>query len=331
MRSTYRITDMLLAKVARSWGQTRSHEHSEHRRLVDQYGEPESGHAVRIPGHALAVRDMTTATTGAIVPTLQGDYLPALVPFAAPLALGAQIIPAGPGNIAYPRGTTAATAYWLSDEGATQITETQPTIGQLAATPKTVAALVEVTHQALAQSNAEAVIRTEIARAAGAALTQAILAGTGNSGQPTGIVNTANVGTFTGASMTQAHVRNAQADIAAAILDPAAVGFVTTPAVAEVLATRQRFTGSDRTIWEGASHDGTVEGIRALATTGCPAATAVVGDWSQCWVIEFAGGAQILVDPFTKFDRGIVAVRLLLHVDLVFLRAAAFSVATSVS
>jgi HK97 family phage major capsid protein len=232
-------------------------------------------------------------------------------------------------NVAYPIGTAGATSYWLGDEN-TQITESQPAIGMISAFPKTLAAIGEISHQALRQTNAELVLRTELSRAAGAALTTAILQGSGLGGQPLGVIGP-GAGSFTGPSLTATALRNAQADIAPAILDPSAVGYITTPTVAELLATRPRVSGSDRMLLEGASHDGVVEGLRTLTSTGCPAATLVVGDWSQVWVAEWAGGAQLLIDPFTKFTQGIVALRLLLLVDIIVVRASAFSIATSIT
>lgn len=329
----FSLRDMLMAKTARTWGDVASREHAVHKTLCERFGEPENQHTIRLPPGALETRDMTASGVSGsnyLVGTSQGEYLPSLQPFAAPIALGAQTFNVGRDNVAIPVGGTAATAYWLAGENAAQ-TETQPVIGSTAATSKTVAAFAHITHQALKQSNAEQVIRTELARAAGSAVTTAILQGTGTLGQPLGIIFTPNVGSFTGTSMTQAHLRSAQTSISTAILNRAAVGMTTTAAVAETLATRQRFTGSDRAIWEGASHDGTVEGIRAMTSSGCPSATAIVGDWSQAWLLEWAGGMQIQVDPFTYFTSGLVQVRLLLLFDILFPRPAAFSIATSVS
>ena len=330
----FSIAALLAAKAADTWARQTSVEYLAHRELCDRFGEPSSQAAVRLPPGALDTRDMTVSGVSGsqyLAGTRVGEYLPSLQPYAAPLALGAQVLSIDGGHVTYPVGGTAAVASWLSDENSAPASETQPTIGSTAATPKTLAAFAHVTHQALRQSNAEQVVRLELARAAGAAVTAAILQGTGTLGQPIGITKTAGVGTYTGAAQTQAHLRNGQAGIAAAILNPGAVGMITTPAVAEVLTTRQRFTGSDRALWEGPSHDGLVEGVRALSTAACSAATEILGDWSLAWIVEWAGGAQIQVDPFTYFDSGVVQVRLLLLVDVLFPRPAAFAVATSVS
>jgi len=75
-----------------------------------------------------------------------------------------------------------------------------------------------------------------------------------------------------------------------------------------------------------------LEGERAMSTTNCPSATAIFADWSTISVLEWGpAGLGIMLDPFTKFQQGIVAVRLLMAVDVVVSRATAISLATSVS
>jgi HK97 family phage major capsid protein len=270
---------------------------------------------------------LTGAAAASYVESLTGD--------SAALRLGVETltVPRGASHLVGPRGSAGATAYWLGDEN-TVITESQPTLASFAAASKTVAGFVQATHQLLTQAaNAEEVIRAELRRAAAAALDAAIFAGTGNSGQPLGIVGTVGCGAFTGTSLDQAALRNAQADLgtAKAISDPSKVAYATTPAVAELLAKRQRFTGSDRGLWEGSSFDGTVEGCRAISSASMPSASAILGDWSSVQIVEFAGGLVLEVDPFSAFSSGLVSIRLLLDCDVLVLRPAAFSVATGIT
>ncbi len=319
--------------ASEQWSHVGSTEKDVHQKLVERHG-PTSRQGIYIPGHAL--RDLTAAGSGAGlvatgIPASLG-YLQALKARSVALSLGATVVPVGKGNVVVPKGTGAAVANWLSDENA-PITESQPTLQQASATPKVLAVLVDVSRQLLTQSNAEAVVRAEISSAAAAELDRVVIQGSGAAGQPLGIVNTSGIGTFTGAALNQAALRNAQADVANAnaVLNSATCGYATTPAVAELLATRQRFTGSDRTLLEGLLADGIVEGARCIASTNVPAATAIFGDFSSIAVLQWDGGAQIAVDPFTKFNSGIVSVRLLLLADVVLTRPTSFSVATSVT
>lgn len=333
----YSIISVVRSIAAETWGRVPSDERREHERLCKLAGtEPDGMGAARIPGHAL--RDLSLAGSGAYLAgnsTSDGQYIASLTGDSAALRLGVRVVPvpAATAVFALPAASAGATAYWLSNE-TTQVNETTPTIGSAAATPKMLAAYSEISRRLLLQApNAEQVVREELRRAAAAALDATIFAGTGGSGEPLGIVGSSGVGAFTGASLDQAALRNAQADLATAkaITDPSKVAYVTTPAVAEMLSKRQRFTGSDRALWEGASFEGTVEGCRAISTTAIPAGTAILGDWTSCWVAEFAGGLTIEVDPFTQFAAGIVGLRLLLPCDVLLARPAAFSVATSIT
>lgn len=331
----FSLVRMISEHVADSWGREKTAEFMVCRALQDKFGVLDR-RAERIPYDALVLqRDLVAGTASAggylAAPHLDG-YLPALQPASIALRFGAQVLPVPASSAAVmPSGNAGVSTTWLSSETA-QATETQPTLGQIVGTPKILSAFADVSRQLLLQSNAEDVIRMEFRNAAAAALDAAIFAGTGASGQPLGIVNTAGVGAFTGASMSAAALRNAQADvgIAKGIVNPAAQGYAAPPAVAETLAARQRFTGASSTLWEGSSAEGVMEGVRAASSANVPASTLIYGDFSQIFVAQWGGGLAIEVDPFTKFSSGIVAIRLLFAVD-VAIRPAAFSVATSVS
>lgn len=329
----FNLGNMVRAISAGTWDAAASYERGVAEGLQSEHGGGRSGF-YRIPDDALSLRDLTVASAsggGYLAQTQLAGYIPSVVPFSVALRAGAVVDTlAAPGQALYPKGTANVSTTWLSTE-ASSITESQPTFGQAAAVPKLLSVFTEVSRQLLLQSNADAILRLELLRAAGAALDAAVLAGTGASGQPTGIVSTAGVGGFTGASLSQAQIRNAQADVCAAVQVPGNVSFVTTPAVAEILSTRQRFTGSDRALWEGPLPIGAVEGSTSYATASSPSATAIVGDFSAVTIVQWTNGAQIMVDPFTKFTSAVVGVRLLLPVDVVVRYAAAFSIATGVT
>lgn len=330
-KSIFSMAAIARALVAGTWGKNPSLEYTQVRALEAAHGVIQEGFH-RVPGYAL--RDMNVANAsqgGYLSATHNLEYLPALQPASVALKLGATMVSAAPGSAALPKGNTGAVTTWLANE-TQSITETGVVFGQIAGTPKLLSCFFEVSRLLLLQSNADEVLQLEARRAAGAALDAAILQGTGISGQPTGIVNTSGIGAFTGASLSQAACRNAQRDVADAnAIVGGARGYVTTPTIAETLSTRQRFSGSDRALWEGASDDGVVEGVRALSTTNCPASTMVYGDWSTVYVVEWGGGIGLMIDPFTKFTQAIVAIRLLLPVDVFVTRAGAFSIATSIT
>jgi len=150
------------------------------------------------------------------------------------------------------------------------------------------------------------------------------------SGQPTGIVNTASIGAFTGTSLNRTALTNAQLDVATANAVSASRGYTTTPAIANTLANRADTIESTQPVWQGNLHDGTLISERALSTTGMPTDTMLYGSWDSLAVVSW-GTLEIAVDPFTKFNTGLVAVRLLAMVDTVVQQAGAFTLSTSIT
>ena len=307
-------------------------------RVAERLGrEPHPG-CVFLP---VTTRDLTAANVGAggyLVSTTNapgGLWVDALRAASVTLNLGVPILPAGTGPVTIPRYTGASTAYWLASEGAGP-TEAQGTLGQIAATPKTVGAYSEMSRQLFLQAGplVDAVVLRELGNTVAAGADQAILQGSGANGQPTGIINTAGVGSVSGTSLAYAGLIEFQSDTAAAVVDPTRFGYVAPVATAVTLSGRQRFTGVDSPLWQGSILSGTVAGHKAMSTGACPTATVVAGDWSQVVVLDW-GGVEIGVNPFgadqSAYRAGLVGLRCFWTVDVAVLRPAAFSVATSVT
>jgi HK97 family phage major capsid protein len=94
-----------------------------------------------------------------------------------------------------PKQTGGATAYWVGENEA--LTASDPTLGQLQLTPKSVGCLVKLSNRLLRMSNpsAEQMVRADIAQVVGLAIDLAALRGSGTAGQPTGIANTSGINT----------------------------------------------------------------------------------------------------------------------------------------
>jgi len=158
------------------------------------------------------------------------------------------------------------------------------------------------------------------------------LAGSGANGEPTGVLNTSGITSVSGASAGYATVVGVQKSVADsnAVLNAGALGYCTTPTVAELWKGKQRFSGSDSPLWQGALNRGVVEGIPALATKQMPAATALYGDWSSLLLLEW-GVLEIEVNPFTNFKAGIVGVRVMWSLDVVVRHPSSFAAITAIS
>ena len=245
--------------------------------------------------------------------------------------LGATMLPGLVGNVAIPKLTGAATAYWLTNE-ATAITESQQTVGQLALAPKNLGAYTELSRQLMLQSTpaAEALVMNDLAKVLALAIDLAALEGTGASGQPTGISATAGIGSVVGTTLAYAGVVEFQTDTAAANALADGNAYLTTPTVAGLLMQRQRFASTDTPLWSGSVLDGQMSGYRASTTTQMTAASMVFGDFSQIIIGEWSM-LEIALNPYANFTAAITGIRAIQSVDVGIRQAAAFSRATSIT
>ena len=279
-------------------------------------------------------RDLTVGTSSAggyLVGTDSLGFIDLLRNRSVVMNMGARRLTGLQGNLTIPRQSGAATAYWLSTE-STAITESQQTLGQLAFSPKTAGAYTEISRLLALQSSpdAESMVMADLAAVVGLAVDAAALNGSGASGQPTGIINTAGIGSVTGGSLAYAGVLEFQTDVAAANALSAACGYVTTPAVAALLMQRVEVSSTYSPIWRGNILDGVCAGFRGMSSNQVPSANLLFGDFNQLVIGEW-GTLEIEVNPYANFAAGIMGVRAMYSIDVGVRYAGAFSLATSVT
>ena len=299
--------------------------------------EPFESNRLILPPQVLQ-RDLVAGSGpagGFLIETAAGGVLDSLRPIMATGRLGASIITGLQGNLTFARNSGGLTITWQATE-STQAVETNDfSTGQVALTPKTCSAFVEASRlfQLMAGDVGEAMILRELRLGLAAAVDGVAFSGTGASGQPTGILNTANIGSFTGASITYGGLLEAQTDILNnnALSEGGRVAFVCRPAVASLLANRQGFNASTGPCWQGPLAEGTVVGCPAVTTMQLPAATLLAGDFSQMILAEWGFGLDIRVDPYSGFLAGRVGMAASISVDVSCAWPQAFSVATGVT
>jgi HK97 family phage major capsid protein len=245
------------------------------------------------------------------------------------MRMGARMMGGMVGNVTIPRQTASAATTWLSTE-ATAITEGQPTLGQLSLSPKHVGAYTEISRLLALQASpdAESLVMSDLAQSVGLAVDLAALAGSGAAGQPTGITATAGVGSVVGTSLAYAGMLEFQTDIGNALAE--SCGYVTTAAVAALLAARVKFASTASPLWDGSLLDADACGFHGMSSAQVPAATMIFGDWAQLVIAEW-GSLAIEVNPYANFQAGIIGVRALYAVDIGVRMPSAFSVATSIT
>jgi HK97 family phage major capsid protein len=226
------------------------------------------------------------------------------------------------------------TDFATSETGETTIiAETEGLYGQIATTPKMLTIFSKVSRQLLIQSNVGQIVSQEQSASAATAVDAAVIGGTGYNGQPTGILATAGVGTFTGAALGYTSLVTGQQAVsdANAVLNPFTLGYLTTPSVAGLLKQRFRIaTYGEMPLWQGALAGGNIEGVPAFSTRNVPANSMVYGDFSTVQVFMW-DDVTIEVDPFSAFQTAQVGIRLILPYDVVLTYPAAFAIATGIT
>lgn len=288
-----------------------------------------------VPYEVLQRRDLTTSKAvsgGYLVGSGNVSFIEFLRNRLLVRRLGAIIVDGLTENSIFPRGTTAGTAAWLSTETST-IPPTNQVFQQLALTAHNIAALTVLSRQLLIQSSpgASAVVMGELAADLAVAWDKAAIAGAGGA-EPHGIIGTTGVASVDGTSLTYDKALEFQSDTLAAnaLVNIDACGYLAPVATAKLLANRQRFTGTDATLWEGNIANGALAGFPAFSTGQVPTSHLVFGDWSQVLLAEW-GILEIQADPYTYFSTARVGVRALWSVDVGLRHPESFCVATAVT
>jgi HK97 family phage major capsid protein len=300
---------------------------------------------VFIPGEILAFNRAhsvgTAAAGGALVATeLQtGSFIDLLRNRLAITNAGATVLTGLEGNLAIPRQTGGASAFWVAENGT--ISESSATFDQLTMSPKTVGALTELSRRALLQPsvNMEAFIQNELIKTLALEIDRAALNGSGSSNQPRGILQTAGIGAViggtNGAAINWGHVVDLETAIADENADIATMRYLTNARVRGKLKKTEIVANSGNFIWTGDSLNGYPTIVsnqvpkNGTKGTGTNLSTMVFGDFSQL-ILGFWSGLDLQVNPYSLDTSGAVRVTAFQDVDVLVKQPKAFAAMTDI-
>ncbi|OHB71323.1 MAG: hypothetical protein A2W23_00325 [Planctomycetes bacterium RBG_16_43_13] len=256
--------------------------------------------------------------------------------------MGANVLGGLVGDIAIPRQTGGATAYWVGENGAPP--ESQQTLGQLAMTPKTVGAYTDISRKLLMQSSieVEGFVRTDLATVLAMAIDMAAIKGQGVAGEPLGIINTTGIGSVAGgtngAAPTWAHIVSLWSEVANDNAAFGSLGFLTnTKAVGKLMTTEKAsstaqfvcpsFPDVDGMTNFGGSRAGVTNQVPSNLTKGSASevcSAIIYGNWGDLTIGEW-GTVDVLVDPYTGGAAGTLRVRLLQDIDIILRHVESFA------
>ena len=223
------------------------------------------------------------------------------------------------GNVAIPRQSSGATAYWVAEGGAPS--ESNAGIDQVNLSPKTVGAFTDFSKQLLGQSSidVEAFVRNDLARALGLEKDRVGLYG-GGGNQPVGVSNTTGIGSVTITTPTWAQIVELETDVAAANADVGALSYLVNPVERGTLKTTPKVGTFPVFMWENDQ----VNGYPAFATNQIVAGDYWFGNWSDLVIANWAG-LDLMVDPYTQSTNRLVRVLAFQDTDYGVRHPASFS------
>lgn len=256
--------------------------------------------------------------------------------------MGARVLDGLVGNVAIPKQTGGATAYWVTEGNA--VTESAQTTGQVALTPRTVGAYTDISRKLLKQASpsAEQFVRDDLAAILAIAMDLAALHGTGSGGQPTGIAATSGIGSVAGGTNGLApawsHIIDLESQVAIDNADLGALAYLSNAKVRGKL--KQVFTNAtygDIPVWGKGSAPGIgemngypafvsnqVSSALTKGTSSGVCSAIFFGNWADLIIAEW-GGLDITVNPYSLSEYGAVRVVGLQDIDIAVRHAESFA------
>jgi HK97 family phage major capsid protein len=236
---------------------------------------------------------------------------------------GATVMNGLVGNVAIPKQSAGATAYWVAESGAP--TESQQTLAQVTMSPKTVGAYTDFSRKLMLQSSIdiESFVRRDLAQVIALAIDAAALYGTGSNNQPTGVKATSGVNTkdFAATTPTFAELVAMESELAADNADIGTMSYLFNPAQRGALKTTEKSsTSAGQFVWEPGN---TVNGYRTEVSNQVTAGDVFFGNFADL-LIGFWSGLDLTVDPYSNSTSGTVRVVALQDVDIALRNAVSF-------
>jgi len=236
---------------------------------------------------------------------------------------GATVLNGLTGNVAIPKQSGAATAYWVAESGAP--TESQQTLAQVTMSPKTVGAYTDFSRKLMIQSSIdiESMVRRDLATVIALAIDTAALYGTGANNQPTGIKLQSGINTkdFAATNPTFAELVAMESELAIDNADIGTMTYLFNPAQRGALKTTEKSsTSAGQFVWESGN---TVNGYRTETSAQVTAGDVFFGNFADL-LIGFFSGLDLMVDPYSNSTSGTVRVVALQDTDIAVRNAVSF-------
>jgi HK97 family phage major capsid protein len=281
-----------------------------------------------IPSQKRTLNINSQTAGGLLVGTEVGSMIELLRNKTVVASMGATTLSGLQGNLALPRQTGGATAYWLDE--TTAVTASDQAFGQLGLTPKRLAGLTKYTKQLLAQASidVEGFVRNDLTTVLAIAKDKAAIQGLGAAGEPVGILNTTGVNsiTFSGAP-TWAKIVDfeKETDLDNALMGT--IGYLSTPTTKAKWKTTVKASSTAVFLLDG----DTVNGYKFASTNQFPTSgtlnQVIFGNWADLILADW-DGIDVVVDPYSNADTNIVRIVITIMTDIGVRHAVSFCISS---
>lgn len=263
-------------------------------------------------------RDLTVGSStagGNLVSTnlLAGSFIELLRNKSVVQSLGATVLNGLVGQVAIPRMTSGATAYWVAESGAP--TEGAEAFDQVTMSPKTVGAFVDYSRKLLLQSSIDVgnMIKADLAQVLALEIDRASLYGSGSSNEPTGLKNISGINTvdFAANTPTWLEMIQLETEVAADNADIGSLAYLVNATGRGALKGVAKATNQAIFAWENDS----VNGYKAVASNQVASNDFWFGNWKDL-LLGFWSGLDLTVDPYAGATSGTVRIIALQDMDI---------------
>ena len=291
-----------------------------------QYGKDAQG--IMLPAEVLKTwgkRDINSSDDSTLISEdyRGGDFIDVLRNESSVMQAGATMLRGLQGNVVIPKKTAASSAGWIATEGSAA-SESEFTSGSVTMSPKVIGAFTDATRLLLQQSSldVENLIRDDLTKSIATAIDLGALAGSGSSGQPTGIANTSgiNTTTFAAANPTWSEIVAMESAVANDNALTGSLAYICRPADFGTLKTTEKATGTAQFV---VSPDNTMNGYNVIRSNQATSGDFYFGNFADL-LIGMYGGLDITVDPYALSTSGGVRIVALQTVDVAVRHAVSF-------
>jgi HK97 family phage major capsid protein len=242
------------------------------------------------------------------------------------------------GDVAIPKLATGVSAGFVAENGATA--EVNAVFSQITMSPKSLGAFSDVSRLLMIQSDpsVEQIVRDDLLNAIAQKIEDVAIEG-GGSNEPSGIIDTAGIGSVAIGTNGGALTWDAITDLVKEVeVDNAAINgntlaYLTNPKVKSHMASTPKVASTDSVMLMDAPWN-SLYGYDLAVTNNVPsdltkgtlttASAMIFGDFSQL-MMGFFSTPDILIDPYTAGSTGAVRIRVMQEMDLAVRHAQSFA------